>query len=106
MTKVELNKYKRAAKQAFKENGLKIYQKDMVVLETGNTQLDDQWGSFIVINYVMIEDCSTGRQWQCSLDPDKLHKGASVMVASSGVRMKGTQKYRRSVSWSPVNQNR
>lgn len=57
MTKEEINMYKAAAKQACKENGIKVLLKNIVLLETGFDGL--------MVDYVMFEDLATGTQYQC-----------------------------------------
>ena len=57
MTKKEINMYKAAAKKACAENGIKVFLKNIVLLETGfNGQM---------VDYVMFEDLATGNQYQC-----------------------------------------
>ena len=65
MTRAEKREYTRAAQTAMKENGVKVYQKDMVLLEGGHRQ-EDCWGTKVtMVDYVMFEDRATGRTWQC-----------------------------------------
>ena len=57
MTKVEMKKYKKMAKEACASEGIKVCMKDMVLLETGE--------SSGVIDYVMFRDLKTGSEYQC-----------------------------------------
>lgn len=57
MTKKEMNMYKAAAKKACKENGVKVFLKNIILLETGFNGT--------MVDYVMFEDKATGIQYQC-----------------------------------------
>lgn len=57
MTKKEINMYKAAAKKACKENGIKVFMNNMVLLETGFNGT--------MVDYVMFKDLATGNQYQC-----------------------------------------
>lgn len=57
MTNKEAYKYKAAAKKACAENGIKVFLKNIILLETG-------FDGFMV-DYVMFEDTATGNQYQC-----------------------------------------
>lgn len=57
MTKKEINMYKAAAKKACKENGIKVFLKNIVLLETGFDGTK--------VTYVMFEDIATGIEYQC-----------------------------------------
>lgn len=65
MTKKERTFYRQAAQKAMKENGMKVFQKDIILLETGcsyETVLDIK---IQIVDYVMFEDNRTGKQFQC-----------------------------------------
>lgn len=57
MTKKEIAEYKRAAKTACTENGIKVAMKNMVLLEIGKYHG--------MIDYVMFKDMVTGIEYQC-----------------------------------------
>lgn len=65
MTKKEKTMYKQAAKKAMRENGLKVFQKDMILLETGCHHENPYGIEFLIVDYVMFEDARTGKQYQC-----------------------------------------
>lgn len=65
MTKKEKTIYRQAAQKAMKENGLKVFQKDIILLETG-CSYETVFGVKVqIVNYVMFEDRKTGKQFQC-----------------------------------------
>ena len=65
MTTTLKNEIKREAQTAMKENGLKVFQKDIILLECGYGH-EEFWGTKILkVDYVMFEDRRTGKQWQC-----------------------------------------
>lgn len=68
MTTLERNEYKRFAKKACKENGIKVNMKNMILLETGsgNGALHFVGNKELYIYYVMFEDGKTGKQYQCT----------------------------------------
>ena len=55
MTKREI---KQAAQKAMKENGIKVQQTNMTLLEAGSRNK--------VVDYVMFTDRKTGRTYQCN----------------------------------------
>lgn len=70
MTKARQMEYKRFAKEACADCGIKANIKDMVLLETGS-HTETIFGAIInVIDYVMFEDIKTGRQFQCTYGVD------------------------------------
>ena len=65
MTKAIKNEIKRNAQKAMKENGLKVFQKDMILLECGYAHRREYGLDFVDVDYVMFEDSKTGKQFQC-----------------------------------------
>lgn len=65
MTREKKREYTRAAQRALKENGLRVFQKDMILLE-GSCKFEEIFGEKImVVDYVMFEDKATGKTYQC-----------------------------------------
>ena len=65
MTREERREYTRAAQRALKENGIKVYQKDMTLLEAA-CSYDNSFGiKLMIVDYVMIEDRASGKTYQC-----------------------------------------
>lgn len=56
---------KQEAQKAMRENGIKVFQKDMVLLEAGSHSEDVFGIKVVVVDYVMFEDKATGKQYQC-----------------------------------------
>ena len=56
---------KRQAKQALKENGIKLNMKDMELLELGYEEKELYGVTFVKASYIMVEDSITGKQFQC-----------------------------------------
>lgn len=65
MTKEVMREIKRQAQRGMRENGLRVYQKDMSLLECGYSEKNVYGISMVAVNYVMFEDAKTGKQWQC-----------------------------------------
>lgn len=69
MTTALKTEIKREAQRAMKENGMKVFQKDIILLEAGYGY-ETIWGTkILVVDYVMFEDKKTGKQWQCAYGP-------------------------------------
>ena len=66
MTKALKNEIKREAQKAMKENGMKVFQKDIILLECGYGYENFLGTKILIVDYVMFEDKKTGRQWQCA----------------------------------------
>lgn len=65
MTLAEKREYKQAAQEAMKENGKKVFQKDIILLEAGS-HYESVFGTRIkIVDYVMSEDVKSGKQYQC-----------------------------------------
>lgn len=65
MTREERRSYTRAAQTALKENGIKVYQKDMTLLEAGRS-FEQVFGERIaIVDYVMFCDRASGKTYQC-----------------------------------------
>lgn len=67
MTNLEKNALKRFAKDGLKRAGVTVAMKNMIILESscgGFGRLDYAGKNVITINYVMIEDVKTGKQYQ------------------------------------------
>ena len=67
MNKMREQALKRFAKEGLKEHGIKIFMKDMTLLETGEGDgllFITRNGSMMYISYVMIEDRESGKQYQ------------------------------------------
>lgn len=56
---------KRAAQKAMKENGMKVFQKDVILLEAGYSYKKEYGMDYVHVDYVMFEDRKTGHQFQC-----------------------------------------
>lgn len=62
MTKREI---RQAAQKAMKENGIKVQQTHMTLLEAGSHKEDFLGDKLTVVDYVMFTDRKTGRTYQC-----------------------------------------
>lgn len=69
MTKTLKNEIKRNAQKAMKENGLKVFQKDIILLECGYSHNREYGIDIVNVDYVMFEDRKTGKQYQCYYGP-------------------------------------
>lgn len=65
MTREERREYTRAAQRALRENGIKVYQKDMTLLEAGCSYENFCGDKIMIVDYVMIEDRASGKTYQC-----------------------------------------
>lgn len=68
MTKGEMMEYKRFAKKACKECGIKVSMTNMVLLETGSGSgcLHFVGNEELYINYVMFYDQKSKKEYQCT----------------------------------------
>lgn len=55
---------KQEAKRGLKENGIKVFQKDLVLLECSYSYKELFGSKILVADYVMVKDRKTGRQYQ------------------------------------------
>lgn len=65
MTKKDEKLYKQKAQIALKENGMKVFQKDMFLLKTRCHAENFSTKTIKVVDYVMFEDIKTGKQYEC-----------------------------------------
>lgn len=65
MKNVEINECKKIAKKALKENGIKTFIKDIVLLEC-RFHYELLYGiNIMIVDYVMIKDIKTDKEYQC-----------------------------------------
>ena len=65
MTNAEKTILKQNAREAMKENGIKVFQKDMILLECDYKYEEFYGFKKMIVGYVMFEDRRTGKEWQC-----------------------------------------
>ena len=66
MTKTEIKKLKQTAQKAMKENGYKVQQTNITLLECGSYTEDFLGEKLTVYDYIMFTDRKTGRTFQCN----------------------------------------
>lgn len=65
MTREEKREFTRAAQKAMKAYRIKVFQKDMILLE-GGRKYEEVFGERItIVDYVMFEDRKSGKTYQC-----------------------------------------
>lgn len=65
MTNTIKTEIKRQAQKAMKENGYKVFQKNIILLECGYGYETFLYCEILKVDYVMFEDKKTGKQYQC-----------------------------------------
>ena len=76
MTREEKREIMRAGQKALKENGIKVFQKNMTLLECGRKFEEFLGERITIVDYVMFEDRKSGKTYQCNYgeryyNPDK-----------------------------------